>query len=138
MTDRQGEFVRLSVERPGARTLWSLVTIVLALSASACGGDDDEEPEMELMDGPCPNLAGVWTITGHCALPAGAQVEITQDECVITTAGSWPGFTGFVSPDGSFTLRGTTNNAGVTCGGVATPKTITETCDQGCVITLKR
>jgi hypothetical protein len=75
----------------------------------------------------------------HCNTGlVGSQVTIAQDGCSFSTNGTLGSSTGTVQADGSFMMHGSVSGMNMTCGGVVTPKTITETCSSDCVITLKR
>lgn len=65
-------------------------------------------------------------------------MTIAQDACAFSTNDTLGSFTGTVQGDGSFMMHGSASGMNMTCGGVVTPKTITETCSSDCVITLKR
>jgi hypothetical protein len=103
-----------------------------------CGGDD-AQPADTKDAAVCPDLAGTWTITSHCsAALVGTTVMVTQSDCTLTTSGAFPGFTGEVQNDGSLALSGTSSGMSVSCMGVASNKTLTESCSGNCNVTLTR
>jgi hypothetical protein len=124
-----------------SRSGWlSLGILTLSLGVAACGGDDGATGGAAGGDASaCPSLGGSWMISQHCSTAlVGMAVPVTQDGCSITTGGTFAGFTGAVQADGSFVLHGTSNGMSVSCGGIATAKSITETCNSDCAVTLKR
>jgi hypothetical protein len=117
-----------------------LGTFALALIAAGCGSDA-ASPIGDASEGStaCPSLGGAWKITMHCDSGlVGSPVAIAQDGCAFSTSGALGTFAGTVQADGSFMMHGSPSGMSVTCGGVVTPKTITETCSSDCVVTLKR
>jgi hypothetical protein len=117
-----------------------LGTFALALIAAGCGSDAASAlADASQASAACPSLGGTWKVSMDCyAGLVGTQVTIEQDGCVFSTNGSFGTFTGMVQADGSFMMHGTASGMSMTCGGVVTPKNITETCNTDCVVTLKR
>lgn len=122
------------------------LSLSLLLALSACGDDDGAAPTADGGDqdsgggGACPNLAGTWTIDQHCggASVIGMTVPLTQSGCTFTTGGTFAGFTGTVTDDGTLTFSGVANGSTIDCTGTATPTTITETCTGDCNVVLTK
>ena|ERR1700761_2991418 len=125
------------MEQRGNVLRW--IALALTLASSGCGSDDDDEMNSEASSGECPSLAGTWTITMHCNGGAiGMAVHVTQGGCTLMLDGVFDGYAGSLTSNGSFNLRGPSTGPAVTCGGVATNRSITETCSPNCVVTLNR
>jgi len=123
----------------------ALLRLSLMLVLAACSDDDGGASTLDGGDedaggGACPNLAGTWTISEHCggAPLIGMTVPVTQSGCVITTGGTFAGFTGTVGNDGAFTLDGVANGTSVSCTGTATTTTITEDCTGDCHVVMTK
>lgn len=88
--------------------------------------------------GQCPNVAGTWTILSSCqSAQVGATTTLTQNGC---TATDDEGTAIPLAADGSFAWSGKLpDNTSISCSGVATPNSISQTCDVGgqqCPMTL--
>lgn len=122
-----------------------VVSVFGVILAFGCGDAADTNHQSSAGNGAadagpaCLELSGTWTIASHCgAALVGTQVTVTQVGCSVTTAGSFPGFTGDVMHDGSFDLHGTASGMDVACTGTATAQLLTEMCTGNCAVTLTR
>lgn len=113
-------------------------TGLLVAMSLGCGGDD-AHPSAAKDAAVCADLAGTWTISSHCSSAlVGTTVMVTQSNCTLTTSGAFPGFTGEIESDGSLALSGTASGMSVSCMGMASSKTLTESCTGNCNVTLTR
>ena len=103
------------------------VLLACSSSSSSAGGGDSGAT--------CPNVAGKWNITAHCdSSLIGQSVVVTQNDCSLSFAMPFNGFTGTLTSDGKVTLSGPQS-----CTGTATASAISMSCTPGtCTVTLAR
>jgi hypothetical protein len=120
-----------------------VLALLTTLFVLACS-DDPQSPAVYSGAGApaaaaCLDVSGTWTIASHCGSAlVGMPIMVTQSACMFTTSGAFPGFTGTLQPDGSFTLAGNASGTSVSCTGTATDHTLTQTCTGNCNVTLTR
>jgi len=77
----------------------------------------------------CPNVTGTWTVAAHCdASLVGQHATVMQNNCTLSFAPPFDGFTGTVTADGKITLSGPQSCTGTVAAAISlscTPGTCT-------------
>lgn len=116
-----------------------LVLCVLAAFA-ACDSTDgsSSSPNASSSSGgtvSCPDLAGTWTVTAHCdASLIGQTAVVAENDCHLTFAAPFDGFTGTVGTDGKLSVTGPQS-----CTGTSNASSLSMSCTPGaCSVSLTR
>ena len=110
-----------------------VVAVVVAMLLAGCDTDADNPND-------CPNVSGVYEITGHSCQPTtvGTTLTIAQSGCDLTSFEPWPSWTGTVTRDGAMTWSGDAGGTTMTCNALLLGTTITSTCTPECEVTLEK
>jgi hypothetical protein len=105
---------------------FALIPLFISACGSSSSGPSDSSAAGDTSTA-CPNVAGTWNIAEHCDLTlVGKTAVVMENDCSLTFAAPFDGFTGTVASDGKLTLSGPQ-----TCSGTASSSVIDLRCTPG-------